>query len=208
MDRHHRRRLLDRPLDHALDVSSALCRRRPRLDRGWAGPACGGYGGGYYGGGGGGFWSGLLGGLGGAWLGNEMFGNPRRQHVDPATPAAALHPDQGGGWGSGGDSSGWGNDAGQADMGGSSGGDFGGGGFGGGDSGGGGGDSGGGWRRLATLSLSKGKLFGGARASEVRKANVMRRFLCCFLAGICNPAIVSAPAMPPASHVDSRFRRA
>ncbi|MDQ2993059.1 MAG: TPM domain-containing protein, partial [Candidatus Eremiobacteraeota bacterium] len=29
--------------------------------------------GGGYGGGGGGFWSGLLGGLGGAWLGNEMF---------------------------------------------------------------------------------------------------------------------------------------
>src|SRR5581483_3513453 len=40
------------------------------------GPGYGGYGPGYGGyGGGGSFWSGLLGGLGGAWLGNEMFGN-------------------------------------------------------------------------------------------------------------------------------------
>ncbi len=38
------------------------------------GPGYGGFGGGGYGGGGS-FWSGLLGGLGGAWLGNEMFGN-------------------------------------------------------------------------------------------------------------------------------------
>ena len=106
---------------------------------------------GYYGGGGGGFWSGLLGGLGGAWLGNEMF---RGRGGDGGGGASA------GGWGgdsAGGgaapDAGGWSSDAGQADIGGSSGGDWSGGGFGGGDSGGGfgggdgggGGDSGGGW---------------------------------------------------------------
>ncbi|MBV8727708.1 MAG: TPM domain-containing protein [Candidatus Eremiobacteraeota bacterium] len=107
-----------------------------------------GYGPGYYGGGGGGFWSGLLGGLGGAWLGNEMF----RGRGDASGGASA------GGWGGGdaggsggGDSGGWSSDAGQADVGGSSGGDWSGGGFGGdggggfGGDGGGGGDSGGGW---------------------------------------------------------------
>lgn len=107
------------------------------------GPGYGGYGPGYYGGGGGGFWSGLLGGLGGAWLGNEMFGN-RGGGGGGIMPGGG---DQGGGWGGGsggaGDSGGWGNDAGQADFGSSSSGDFSGGGFGGGD--GGGGDSGGGW---------------------------------------------------------------
>ncbi|MBV9438670.1 MAG: TPM domain-containing protein, partial [Candidatus Eremiobacteraeota bacterium] len=41
---------------------------------GYGGPGYGGPGWGY-GGGGGGFWSGLLGGLGGAFLGNELFGN-------------------------------------------------------------------------------------------------------------------------------------
>ncbi len=98
-----------------------------------------GYGPGYgYGGyGGGSFWSGLLGGLGGAWLGNELFrGGGGGGGIAPADP--------GGGWGTG-DSGGWQSDAGQADMSGASGGDFSGGGFGGGDFGGGGGDSGGGW---------------------------------------------------------------
>ncbi|MEO6834851.1 MAG: TPM domain-containing protein [Candidatus Tumulicola sp.] len=111
-----------------------------------------GYGAGY--GGGGSFWSGLLGGLGGAWLGNEMFG----QHgggggaLGPADAGQAGTPDAGGGWGgnAGGDAgAGWQSDAGQADTSGASGGDWSGGGFGGdgggGDSGGGGGDSGGGW---------------------------------------------------------------
>ena len=41
---------------------------------GAGGPGYGGYGGGYGWGGGGGFWSGMLGGLGGAFLGNELFG--------------------------------------------------------------------------------------------------------------------------------------
>jgi uncharacterized membrane protein YgcG len=104
-----------------------------------------GYGG--YGGGGGSFWSGLLGGLGGAWLGNEMFGQ-RGGAIGPADAGQAAAPDAGGGWG-GGDAGGWQSDAGQADTGGASGGDWSGGGFGGdsggGDFGGGGGDSGGGW---------------------------------------------------------------
>ena len=80
----------------------------------------GGYGpGGYgygYGGGGGSFWSGLLGGLGGAWLGNELFRGGGAQ-------AGQLPPDTGGGWGTGGDAGGWQNDAGQAGMGSSSAGD-------------------------------------------------------------------------------------
>lgn len=112
------------------------------------GPGYGGYGG--YGGGGS-FWSGLLGGLGGAWLGNEMFGNRGGGAIAPADAAQNVTPDSGGGWG--GDSGGWQSDAGQADMGGASSGDWSGGGFGdsgggdfgGGDFGGGGGDSGGGW---------------------------------------------------------------
>ncbi|HVA29265.1 MAG TPA: TPM domain-containing protein [Candidatus Baltobacteraceae bacterium] len=117
------------------------------------GPGGPGYGGGYGGGfgGGGGFWSGMLGGLGGAWLGNEMFGNHGAQIIDPNTGALQTGIDQGGGWG-GGNAGGWGSDSG-ADMGGASAGDFSGGGFGsdsgggfgGGDFGGGGGDSGGGW---------------------------------------------------------------
>ena len=110
------------------------------------GPGYGGYGygPGYYGGGGGGFWSGLLGGLGGAWLGNEMFGNQGGTTI-VEQPGGSIMPggDQGGGWG-GGNAGGWGNDGGVADMGASSGGDWSGGGFGGGDFGG-GGDSGGGW---------------------------------------------------------------
>jgi uncharacterized membrane protein YgcG len=104
------------------------------------GPGYGGYG---YGGGGS-FWSGLLGGLGGAWLGNEMFGG-RGGAIGPADAGEAAQPDAGGSWG--GDASGWQGDAGQADIGGASGGDWSGGGFGGDGGGdfGGGGDAGGGW---------------------------------------------------------------
>ena len=118
------------------------------------GPPGYGYGGGGWGGGGG-FMSGLLGGLGGAWLGNELFG----QHGGFTGPAdAAQQGGDAGNWSGGADNSGWQSDAGQAGMGGSSGGDWGGGGFGdtgggggfdggggGFDGGGGGGDSGGGW---------------------------------------------------------------
>jgi len=96
----------------------------------------GGYGPGYYGGGGG-FFSGLLGGLGGAWLGNELFNRPGGGALEPGSAAGlgegAATPD----------ASGWQSDAGQADMG-----DMGGGGFGdtgGGFDAGGGGDGGGGW---------------------------------------------------------------
>lgn len=108
-----------------------------------------GYGPGYgYGGfgGGGSFWSGLLGGLGGAWLGNELFRGGGGA-IAPTDAGQTTGQDAGGGWGA--DSAGWQSDAGQADMGGASGGDWSGGGFG--DSGGGfgdgggGGDSGGGW---------------------------------------------------------------
>jgi uncharacterized protein len=117
------------------------------------GPYGGGYGGpGYYGGGGS-FWSGLLGGLGGAWLGNEMFGGNRGTTIIDNNAGGMMPVDQSGGSWGGGDAGGWGSDAGQADMGASSGGDFSGGGFGGdfggGDFGGGGGfgdgGSGGGW---------------------------------------------------------------
>jgi uncharacterized membrane protein YgcG len=107
-----------------------------------------GYGPGYgYGGwgGGGSFWSGLLGGLGGAWLGNELF-RGGGGGIAP-TQGGQIAQDSGGGWaGNSGDAGGWQSDAGQADMGSASGGDWSGGGFG--DSGGGdmgGGDSGGGW---------------------------------------------------------------
>jgi uncharacterized protein len=110
-----------------------------------AGPGYGpGYGYGGYGGGGS-FWSGLLGGLGGAWLGNELF---RGGGGIAPTQASQIAPDAGGGWGGTDAGSGWQSDAGQADLSGSSGGDWSGGGFGGdagGDFGGGGGDSGGGW---------------------------------------------------------------
>ena len=116
------------------------------------GPGYGGYGGGGYGGGGS-FWSGLLGGLGGAWLGNEMFGNRGAgSAIGPGDAGQAAAPDSGGGWGGGDSGAGWQSDAGQAGAG--SGGDWSGGGFGGGDGGGfgggdggggGGGDSGGGW---------------------------------------------------------------
>jgi hypothetical protein len=104
-------------------------------------PGYGGYG--YGGGGGGSFWSGLLGGLGGAWLGNEIFGQHAGGGMIAPADASQMTPA---------DTSGWQSDAGQADMGGASSGDWGGGGFGGdsggfggGDFGGGGGDSGGGW---------------------------------------------------------------
>jgi uncharacterized protein len=109
------------------------------------GPGYGpGYGYGGYGGGGS-FWSGLLGGLGGAWLGNELF---RGGGGIAPTQAGQIAPDSGGGWG-GADSGGWQSDAGQADTSGASSGDWSGGGFGGDVGGGGdfsgGGDSGGGW---------------------------------------------------------------
>ncbi len=106
-----------------------------------------GYGGGYgYGGGGGGFWSGMLGGLGGAFLGNELFGGNRTEIIEQNPGMnAGVGGDYGGGYQ--GDAGGFQSDPGQADMGNSSfggwgGGDSGGGGWG--DMGGGGGDSGGG----------------------------------------------------------------
>ncbi len=106
---------------------------------GYGGP---GYGrGGFGGGGGGGFWSGMLGGLGGAFLGNELFGGNRNfgggiGGVNDAGMTDAGQQDAGG----------WQSDAGQADMGNSSFGGYGdsGGGGGWGDSGGGGGFDGGG----------------------------------------------------------------
>ena len=97
-------------------------------------------------GGGGSFWSGLLGGLGGAWLGNELFRGGGGA-IAP-TEAGQIAPDAGGGWGTA-ESAGWQSDAGQADPGAASSGDWSGGGFGdsggGSDFGGGAGDSGGGW---------------------------------------------------------------
>jgi uncharacterized membrane protein YgcG len=110
-----------------------------------------GYGGGYGGGGGGGsFWSGLVGGLGGAFLGNELFGGGRRDDFGGNEAGFVDSGQQ-----NQADTSGFQSDPGQADMGNASfggygggdsgGGDWGGGG-GGGDFGGGGGDSsGGGW---------------------------------------------------------------
>ena len=120
------------------------------------GPMGGGYGPGYGGGGfgGGGFWSGMLGGLGGAFLGNELFGGGRNEMFNQ-NPGQQAGMGDGGQYG-GGDASGFQNDAGQADMGNASSGGWGGGdsgggggwgdtGGGGGDFGGGGGDGGGGW---------------------------------------------------------------
>lgn len=106
------------------------------------GPGYGGYGGGM---GGGGFWSGMLGGLGGAFLGNELFGGNRTEIINPGQQAGFGDGGQYGGYG--GDSSGFQSDAGQADMGNASSGGWGGdsgGGGGWGDTGGGGGDFGGG----------------------------------------------------------------
>ncbi|GAC1543581.1 MAG: hypothetical protein NVS3B16_10120 [Vulcanimicrobiaceae bacterium] len=110
------------------------------------GPGYGGMGGGMMGGGGGGgFFSGLLGGLGGAFIGNELFG--RHEGGIGGEQAGFI----GGEGGQQADAGGWQSDAGQADTGGASFGDYGssGGGFdgggGGGFDGGGGGDSGGGW---------------------------------------------------------------
>jgi len=108
------------------------------------GPGYGvGYGGPGFGYGGGGFFSGLLGGLGGAWLGSELFGRQNVGYVDPNAASAAGLPGGDPGSGFAGDSAGWQADPGQADMGNASFGDFGssGGGF---DAGG-GGDMGGGW---------------------------------------------------------------
>ena len=58
-----------------------------------------GYGTGGYGGGGGSFWSGLLGGLGGAWLGNEIFGDRRRRRARTRRRRTIRGPDTGGSWG-------------------------------------------------------------------------------------------------------------
>ncbi len=107
----------------------------------------GGYGRGMGYGGGSGFFSGLLGGLGGAFIGNELFGNHGGGFMGGGqqagiVPDGSNAPDQ----------SGWQSDPGQADPGNMGGGDWGSGGGGdwggggGGDwGGGGGGDSGGGW---------------------------------------------------------------
>jgi uncharacterized protein len=114
---------------------------------GYGGPGGGpGYGGmpNYGGGGGGGsFFSGLLGGLGGAFIGNELFGHQNFGGGFGGTSAGLPGGDQG----VAPDAGGWQSDAGQADMGNASFGDFGssGGGFGDGGGGFGGGDSGGGW---------------------------------------------------------------
>jgi len=107
---------------------------------GYGGQPGPGYGGGYGGGGGGSFFSGLLGGLGGAFLGNELFGHQNFGGGFGGT-SAGMDP------GSQVDAGGWQADPGQADMGNASFGDFGssGGGFGDGGGFGGGGDSGGGW---------------------------------------------------------------
>jgi uncharacterized protein len=121
---------------------------------GASGPGMMGPGMGYGYGGGGGFWSGLLGGLGGAFLGNELFnrggfggGYGGGDYGSGADMSAGGSPD----------ASGWQSDAGQIDTSNTGGGGWGdsgggwggggdsGGGFGGGDFGGGGGDSGGGW---------------------------------------------------------------
>ncbi len=122
---------------------------RPGYGPGYGAP---GYGGGYGGwGGGGGFWSGLLGGLGGAWLGNQMFD---RNNAGAAGGALGAGGAADAGNAAPSDAGGWQSDPGQAGLGGG-GGDWGGGGFGGGDGGfggggggfggGGGGDAGGGW---------------------------------------------------------------
>jgi uncharacterized protein len=103
------------------------------------GPGYGGYGPGM-GGGGGSFFSGLLGGLGGAWLGNQMFGHNGGAGEIPANTADVAGNQQY----QGSDQSGWQSDAGQADMNNSSFGDWGSGGDGGGFDAGGGFDSGGG----------------------------------------------------------------
>jgi len=131
-----------------------------RMPPGYGGPGYPGQGPGYgapgYGGGmggmgggmgGGGFFSGLLGGLGGAFLGNELFGHQNQGNLG-AGDAGIVGGDVGSQ-----DAGGWQSDAGQADTSNASFGDFGssgggfdsggGGGFDGG--GGGGGDSGGGW---------------------------------------------------------------
>ncbi len=108
---------------------------------GMGGPGYGGqgYGGGGFGGGGGGgsFFSGMLGGLGGAFLGNELFG--RHDNFGDGGQQAGFGGDNSSG---GNDNAGFQSDPGQADSGNMGGGDWGGGG--GGDFGGGGGDSGGG----------------------------------------------------------------
>ena len=89
-----------------------------------------------------GLMGGLLGGLGGAFIGNELFGGRREGGME--NDAGFVGGNDQGNLGGGTDNAGWQNDAGQADMGNASFGDFGGGG-GGGDFGGGGDSGGGGW---------------------------------------------------------------
>jgi len=88
-----------------------------------------------------GLMGGLLGGLGGAFIGNELFGGRREGGME--NDAGFMGGNDQGNLGGGTDNAGWQNDAGQADMGNASFGDFGGGG--GGDLGGGGDSGGGGW---------------------------------------------------------------
>lgn len=110
---------------------------------GYGGPGYGGGYGGYGGyGGGGGFWSGLLGGLGGAFLGNELF---RGGGFGGGLGGGSGADTSGGQQQSPTDGGGWQSDPGQADPSAGGGGDWGGGGFGDlGGGGGGGGDFGGG----------------------------------------------------------------
>jgi uncharacterized membrane protein YgcG len=105
---------------------------RPGYGAGGYGPGYG-YGPGW---GGGGFLSGMLGGLGGYWLGSELFGGGQNAGMGAwGNQAAGGAPPA--------DAGGWQSDPGQAALGGGGGGDWGGGGFGGGDMGGGGGFGGG-----------------------------------------------------------------
>ncbi len=90
VDHHRRRRLLDLALGPARDRRHRALRRRARRAAGGAAAGSAPPGtvratvrSGRYGGfgGGGSFWSGLLGGLGGAWLGNELFRGRRRHRA-------------------------------------------------------------------------------------------------------------------------------
>lgn len=103
--------------------------------------------GGWGGGGGGGFFSSLLGGLGGAFLGNELFNSFNRPNEMGNQPTGFVDTgyDQGSVDQGSYDQGGFQNDAGQADMGNASFGDWGDGGGNGGDLGGGGGGDNSGW---------------------------------------------------------------
>ena len=160
-------------------------------------PMGGGYGAPGYGGGGGigggGFLSGMLGGLGGAWLGNQLFGNHGGNMID-GNQAAGFDGNQGTT-----DNSGWQSDPGQADMndgsfghfGDSSGGGFGDSGGGGGFDGGGGGDGGGGWyekRRRLDRAAFFVEITRRRAADDVRFARCVRRAPCVALRFHSRPA--------------------